>query len=90
MPFLEYENQRAEQRPKASPLAVLEILFRQPQQALRIFDLQGPSGMDPVRYADALKGLRDAGYITIEGEAPEQTVSLTERGREVVRLAKPA
>jgi hypothetical protein len=46
--------------------------------------------MDPSRYGEALKSLRDAGYIAIEGDAPEQVVQLTDRGEEVVRLAKPA
>jgi DNA-binding IclR family transcriptional regulator len=90
LPFLEFENKRAEQRANASPLTLLEILARQSSQALPIFDLQGHSGMEPSRYAGSLKTLRDSGYIAIEGEAPEQLVRLTDRGAEVVRLAKPA
>lgn len=91
LPFLEAENRRVErQRAKASPLTLVEILARRSGQTLPIFDLQGQSGMDPSRYAEALKSLRDAGYIEITGEAPEQTVGLTERGGEVARLAQPA
>ena len=91
LPFLEAENRRAEQqRAKASPLTLLEILVRQSGQALPIFDLQGQSGMDPSRYAEALKSLRGAGFIAIEGEALEQSVRLTDRGAEVARLAQPA
>jgi hypothetical protein len=91
LPFLEAENRRAEeQRAKASPLTLLEILSRQPGRALPIFDLQGQGGMDPSRYAEALKSLRDAGFIALEGEALEQVVRLTDRGAGVVRLAKPA
>jgi len=90
LPFLEAENKRAEQRAKASPLTLLEILSRQSKQALPIFDLQGRSGMEPSRYGEALKGLKDAGYIAIEGEAPEQIVRLTDGGAGVVRLARPA
>jgi DNA-binding IclR family transcriptional regulator len=73
-----------------SPLTLLEILARRSTQALPIFDLQGQSGMDPSRYAEALKSLRDAGFIAVEGEALEQLVRLTDRGAEVVRLARPA
>lgn len=46
--------------------------------------------MDPSRYAEALKSLRDAAYIEIAGETPEQVVRLTDSGTEVVRLAQPA
>lgn len=90
LPFLEAENRRAEQRrAKTSPLTLLEVLAHS-KQALPIFDLQGRSGMEPSRYSDALKSLRDAGYIEIDGEALEQSIRLTQRGAEVVRLAEPA
>src|SRR5437588_11165187 len=91
LPYLEAENrEKRVQRPPASPLTLLEILGRQSQQALPIFDLQSLSGLEPTRYAEALKSLRSAGYIMIEGEAPEQMVRLKESGVEVVRLARPA
>ena len=87
---MEYKQKMEEQQPKASPLALLEILSRQGSQSLPIFELQAQSGMEPSRYGDALKSLRAAEYIAIEGEAPEQTVQLTSQGAQVVRLAKPA
>jgi hypothetical protein len=90
LPYLEAENKRQAERPKASPLTLLEILSRQSMQSLPIFELQGTSGMEPSRYGEALKSLLDAKYITIEGEAPEQTVRLTSSGAELVKLAKPA
>ena len=91
LPFLEAENRRAEQlRPKASPLTLLETLSRQAGRSLSMFDLQAQSGMEPARYADALKSLKDAGYIAFEGEAPEQVIRLTDGGAEVVKLARPA
>jgi hypothetical protein len=89
--YLEYANrEKLGQRQKASPVTLLEILEKQPDRSLAMFDLQGQSGMDPARYAEALKSLRDGGYIAIEGEAPEQTVRLTDSGGNVVRLARPA
>ncbi|MBV8906440.1 MAG: hypothetical protein JOZ22_22600 [Acidobacteriia bacterium] len=90
LPYMEYKQKMEEQQPKASPLALLEILSRQGSQSLPIFELQAQSGMEPSRYGDALKSLRAAEYIAIEGEAPEQTVQLTSQGAQVVRLAKPA
>jgi hypothetical protein len=90
-PYIEYMNrEKLGQRQKASPLTLLEILARQSQQSLPMFDLQAQSGMEPSRYAEALKSLRDAEYITIEGEAPEQAVRLTDNGGKVVQLARPA
>jgi|SRR5450432_1165984 len=90
-PYLEYVNrEKLAQRASASPLTLLEILTRQARQALPLFDLQTQSGMDPSRYAAALKSLRDPGYIVIEGETPEQVVRLTESGSQVVQLARPA
>jgi DNA-binding MarR family transcriptional regulator len=89
-PYLEYEKKLNEQRAKASPLTLLEILARQAAPSLAIFDLQAQSGLDPSRYSEALKSLRKAGYITVEGEALDQIVRLTDRGAEVVRLARPA
>ena len=41
--------------------------------------------MDPSRYAAALKSLRDAKFIEIAGEAPEQLVLLSDSGAEVAR-----
>jgi hypothetical protein len=90
LPYLEAENKCDEQRTKASPLTLLEILARQSRQSLPIFELQGQSGMEPARYGEALKSLLNAGYIMVEGEVPEQVVRLTERGAEVVRLPKLA
>ena len=92
LPFLEDTQKSAAFTPSApaSPLTLLEILARQSQQSLPIFDLQTLSKMDPPRYAEALKSLRSASYIAIEGEAPEQVVKLTPTGADVVRIAKPA
>jgi DNA-binding IclR family transcriptional regulator len=91
LPYMEYRNrEKLAQRQPASPLTLLEILTRQTQQALPLFELQTQSGMDPSRYAAALKSLRDPGYIAIDGEALEQVVRLTEGGAQVLQLARPA
>jgi hypothetical protein len=92
LPYMEAANRekRYEKRSPASPLTLLEILARQSQQSLPMFDLQAQSGMEPSRYGEALKSLRDAGFITIQGEAPEQAVGLTDSGGKVVQLARPA
>jgi DNA-binding IclR family transcriptional regulator len=85
-PLLEYMNR---EKP-ASPLTLLEILARRSQQSLPLFDLQTQSGMDPSRYADALKSLRNAGYIEFVGEGFDGVIRLTPGGAQVVQLAQPA
>jgi hypothetical protein len=74
----------------ASPLTLLEILSRQSQHSLPIFDPQALSGLTSQRYADALKSLSDDGFIEIAGEAPELVVRLTDRGVSVASLGRPA
>jgi DNA-binding IclR family transcriptional regulator len=86
---MEAEKRYAKPTP-ASPITLLELLAAQSQRTLPMFDLQAKSAMAPSAYGEALKGLRDAGYITIDGEAPEQLVHLTESGGKVVQLARPA
>jgi len=91
LPYMEYRNREKLAQPQpASPLTLLEILTRQTQQSLPLFELQTQSGMDPSRYAAALKSLRDPGYIAVDGEALEQVVRLTESGAQVLQLARPA
>jgi len=92
LPYLEasQRDKPLSQSAPRSPLTLLEILARQTQQSLPLFDLQTQGGMEPSRYAEALKSLSTAGYIAFEGDAPEQVVKLTNSGAEVVRLARPA
>jgi hypothetical protein len=92
-PYMEYmqRDRKAELSPRpVSPLTLLEILTRQVQQTLPMPDLQTLGGMEPARYREALKSLRDAGYISIEGPPLEEVVKLTELGAGVARLARPA
>ena len=88
LPYMEAEKEHA--KAKASPLTLLEILARQAQQSLPMFDLQAQGRMDPSRYSEALKSLLDAGYIEIDGEALNQVIRLTESGAKVVQLARPS
>jgi DNA-binding MarR family transcriptional regulator len=92
LPYLEYEqrNKQSPQPAAVSPLTLLEILARQVQLTLPLADLQTLSGMDPSRYRDALKSLSDAGYVAVEGSALDAVVRLTDKGKEVTRLARPA
>jgi DNA-binding PadR family transcriptional regulator len=91
-PYLEYMQRDKTAEPPsrpASPLTLLEILARQDRPALSMPDLQTLGGMEPARYREALKSLRDAGYISIDGPPLEEVVRLTDKGGEVARLARP-
>jgi hypothetical protein len=90
--YLEYAQRDKPSRPPAvaSPLGLLEILERQEKQSLPIGDLQMLSGMDPVRYRDALKDLRGQGWVDVDGPALDEVVRLTEKGGDVARLARTA
>ena len=92
LPYMEASErrERGTQSAPGSPLTLLEILARQSQQSLPLFDLQTLGGIQPSRYAEALTSLLKGGYITIEGEAPEQVVRLTDSGARVIQLARPA
>ena len=90
-PYLEYaERDKDRQQPALSPLSLLEILSAQVNMVLSMAALQSLSGMDPGRYREALKSLRDAGYVAIEGPSLEEMVKLTDQGYAVARLARPA
>jgi predicted transcriptional regulator len=92
LPYLEFSQREKTGAPtgQASPVTLLEILGRQVQSALPIADLQTLSGMDANRYRESLKSLRDAGYVAIDGETLAEVVTLTDRGAEVSKLARPA
>ena len=92
-PYLEYMQREKRAEPSSapsSPLTLCEILNRQVQRALPMPDLQTLSGMDPSRFQSALKTLRDSEYLTIQGSALDAIVTLTDKGAEVIRLARPA
>ena len=93
LPYLEYSQRESPSSPAAgpaSPVTLLEILARQVGQTLSIDDLMKVSQMDPERYRSALKSLRDAGYIEVEGPTLEENVRITDAGTKVARLARPA
>ena len=71
-----------------APLTILEILARQVQQSLPIWDLQSLSRMDAMRFRDTLKSLKSLDYVAIDGESLSEVVRLTNKGAEAVSLAR--
>jgi hypothetical protein len=53
-------------------------------------DLETLSRMDAQRFRNALKRLRDAAYVNVEGPSLEEMVQLTGKGAEAASLARPA
>jgi uncharacterized protein YjiS (DUF1127 family) len=81
-------SQAAVSTPAPTPLTILEILARQVQRTLTIWDLQSLSGMDGIRFRDALKSLQSLGYVAVEGESLSEVIRLTDKGAEAASLAR--
>ena len=91
LPYMEAVNREKRTQPKpVSPLTLLELLARHVQQSLPLFELQTQSGMEPSRYSEALKSLRNAGYIEFVGDGLDGVIRLTPSGAQVVQIAQPA
>lgn len=58
-----------------------------PGKARQVQELQKQRGLEPSRYAEALKSLRNAGYIEFAGEGFEGVIQQTSSGSQVVQLA---
>jgi hypothetical protein len=90
--YLEYarRDRGATAATPASPLTLIEILAALSTPALPMAELQARSAMEPTRYREALKSLREAGYVEIDGPPLDEVVLLTGKGAEAARLARPA
>jgi DNA-binding IclR family transcriptional regulator len=71
-----------------TPLTILDVLARQVQRSLPIWDLQSLSGMDANRFRDALKNLRALDYVVVDGASLEEVIRLTDKGAEAASLAR--
>lgn len=73
-----------------TPLSLLFTLAEAPQAEMKLAELQDVSGMPFSEFADAVKNLGNLGYLTVAGSPGNEVVTLTNLGREVSRLARPA
>jgi DNA-binding MarR family transcriptional regulator len=85
----------ARQRSKSSPpassgtsLALLSALANADQQQMAVKDLMDASGMPLTDFADALKSLKESGYLTLSGPPDAEVAKLTNLGQDVTRLAR--
>lgn len=74
----------------STPLSLLVTLSDAPQAEMKLTELQAASGMPFEEFAGAVKDLGASGYLTVAGSPGNEMVILTERGRDVSRLARPA
>ena len=89
--YMESTNRaKFEQRESTSPLSLLAVLNQNLNRSLPIFELQEHSGMEPSRYAEAIKKLQQIGYISIDGDPTSLIVKLTDSGLSTLQLAQPA
>jgi hypothetical protein len=51
--------------------------------------LQAASGMDFASFAEAIKRLRDLGYIAVAGAPGSESAELTKLGKDVAAIAQP-
>ena len=91
--YLEYKQQLEKQKTPATggtALSILAALAKNANQSLPVAELQPASGMSLLDFAEALKRLRDSGYITMTGTPGQETVALTPLGNDVASLAPSA
>jgi hypothetical protein len=74
----------------STPLSLLLTLAEAPLAEMKLIDLQAASGMPFEEFAEAVKNLGASGYLAVAGPPGNEIVILTERGRDVSSLARPA
>jgi DNA-binding IclR family transcriptional regulator len=68
-------------------LSLLNILADADDKQMAVKDLMSASGMPLIGFADALKTLKDSGYLTVSGRPGEEVAKLTALGEDVSRLS---
>jgi len=83
-------SKSSEQTPSGgTPLALLNALANAEKHQVPVTELMATSGMSLPDFADALKNLRESGYLTLSGPPSAQIATLTKLGEDVSRLARP-
>lgn len=82
--------QRSKSAPASNgtPLSLLNALAGAEKKSMPLTDLMSAGGMEFPEFAEALKTLRDSGYLTLGGTPSAPVVTLTSQGEEVSRLAR--
>jgi hypothetical protein len=72
-----------------TPLTLLFKLAEAPRPEMPVTELMAASGMSLIGFAEALKNLKDSGYLTLSGPPSNEIATLTKPGEDVARLAQP-
>ena len=90
--FLEARERQKSSTPAVAGVTPLTLLFKlaeAPQLQISVRELMAASGMPFTDFADALKNLKDSGYVTLSGPPTNEVAGLTKLGEDVARLARP-
>ena len=88
--FLEAKQRSKSSAPPSggTALALLNTLANADQQQMAVKDMMAASGMVLTDFADALKSLKESGYLTLSGAPGAETAKLTTLGQDVTRLSR--
>lgn len=78
------------QTPSAgTPLSLLNTLSQASGHQMPVTELMAASGMSFPDFAEALKSLRESGYLTLSGPPTSEMATLTQLGSDAAQLARP-
>ena len=88
--FLEAKQKSRSSAPASggTALSLLNTLASVDQQQMAVKDLMADSGMTLTDFADALKSLKESGYLTLSGAPGAEVAKLTTLGQDVTRLSR--
>src|SRR5262245_34763108 len=76
------------QASSCTSLVLVNVLANAEQQQMAVKDLMGVSRMSLTDFADALKSLKESGYLILSGPPDAEVARLTTLGLDVTRLAR--
>jgi predicted transcriptional regulator len=85
--FLEAKQRNKSSAPTSTgtSLALLNALANADQQQMQVTELMSASGMSIMDFGDALKSLKESGYLTLSGAPGAETAKLTTLGEDISR-----
>lgn len=88
--FLEARQKIRASAPATSgtPFSLLFELAKADQKQMSIAQLMAASTMPFTEFADALKNLKESGYLALTGTGSAEVATLTTQGEQVVNLAR--
>jgi hypothetical protein len=88
--FLEARQKNRASAPATggTALSLLSTLANADQQQMAVQELMSASSMTVTDFADALKTLKESGYLTLSGAPGSEVAKLTTLGQDVTRLSR--